>query len=309
MRLSESINKTITKLMEGDENIFVVGEDILDPYGGAFKVTKGLSLKFPDRVITTPISEASIVGFASGMAMHRKKVIVEIMFGDFLGLAFDQILNHIAKFRWLFNNVEIPLIIRTPMGGGRGYGATHSQSIEKHFCGISGLKVIAINQYTDIEKIYTEALYSKNPTLIIENKILYGKQLQPKFNFKKNNLPDMICISYGGSIEVCLDAAQKIFDEEEIIVEILPIEELSPFNDFNIMKASERCKKFIIVEEAGGGWGFIETCKSSLAGIDGLQFETIRGPDHPIPSTKKWEQKLLPNRDLLISKMKKIFNN
>ena len=126
---------------------------------------------------------------------------------------------------------------------------------------------------------------------------------------KKNNLPDMICISYGGSIEVCLDAAQKIFDEEEIIVEILPIEELSPFNDFNIMKASERCKKFIIVEEAGGGWGFIETCKSSLAGIDGLQFETIRGPDHPIPSTKKWEQKLLPNRDLLISKMKKIFNN
>ncbi len=309
MRLNESINKTITKLMESDESIFVVGEDILDPYGGAFKVTKGLSTRFPERVITTPISEPSIVGFASGMAMHKKKVIVEIMFGDFLGLAFDQILNHIAKFKWLFNNVEMPLIIRTPMGGGRGYGATHSQSIEKHFCGISGLKVIAINQYSDIEKIYTDALYSNNPTLIIENKILYGKQLQPKFKFRKDNTADVICISYGGSIELCLDVAQKIFEEEEIVVEVLPIEELSPFNETNIREASERCKKFIIVEESGGGWGFTEICKSSLAGIDGLQFETIRGPDHPIPSTKKWEQKLLPNQDLLIDKIKKIFNN
>ena len=98
------------------------------------------------------------------------------MFGDFLTLAFDQIINHISKFIWVYNNIKLPIIIRTPMGGGRGYGSTHSQSIEKHFCGISGIKVLCINQFSNLKKIYSEALNSNMPTLIIENKILYGKQ-------------------------------------------------------------------------------------------------------------------------------------
>ncbi len=122
----------------------VLGEDILDPYGGAFKVTQGLSSRFPDRVFTTPISEAAIVGVSVGLALRGLHPIAEIMFGDFLALAADQIVNHAAKYPAMYNGqVQAPLVIRAPMGGGRGYGPTHSQSLERLFFGIPHLKLVA----------------------------------------------------------------------------------------------------------------------------------------------------------------------
>ena len=123
-------------LKEHDE-VILYGEDLLDPYGGAFKVTKGLSTKFPDRVLPTPISEAAMIGMAGGMAIGGLRPIVEIMFGDFLTLCADQIINHASKFRYMYNDqVCVPIVIRAPMGGGRGYGPTHSQSIESLFKGV-----------------------------------------------------------------------------------------------------------------------------------------------------------------------------
>ena len=106
--------------------IILLGEDISDPYGGGFKVTKGLSTLFPNRVLNTPISEPSIVGVATGIALRGLHPILEIMFGDFLTLCADQIINHASKFEWMYNkNVKVPLVIRVPMGGYRGYGPTH----------------------------------------------------------------------------------------------------------------------------------------------------------------------------------------
>jgi len=306
MRVVEEINRVLKKLMNDNDNLFVVGEDILDPYGGAFKATKGLSEQYPDRVITTPISESSIVGFSVGMAMSNKKVIVEVMFGDFLSLAFDQILNHISKFIWVYNNIKIPIIIRTPMGGGRGYGSTHSQSIEKHFCGISGIEVIAINQFSNLYEIYATALNSSIPTIIIENKILYGKPLSK--NFKKETNPDIICVSYGGSLEKCVESAKKLFDEEEIEVEVYPIEKLSPFNYKEISMLTKRCNKFLFVEESGSGWGFNDMCKASISGINDITYDEIKGPNHPIPSSKLWETQLLPNEKNISDSLKKLFN-
>ena len=114
--------------------MYLIGEDMLDPYGGAFKVTKGVSSKFPERVITTPISESAIIGLGTGMAMRGMLPVVEIMFGDFLTLCTDQIVNSATKFPLMYKDrVAVPLVIRTPMGGGRGYGPTHSQSLEKMF--------------------------------------------------------------------------------------------------------------------------------------------------------------------------------
>ncbi len=140
----ESLNRSLHQLIEQDKNIILIGEDILDPYGGAFKVTKGISSKFPDQVISTPISEAGFVGAATGMAMRGLKPIVEIMFGDFIGLAFDQILNHASKYEWMYNNsVSVPILIRTPVGARRGYGPTHSQSLESMFLPISGIEIVS----------------------------------------------------------------------------------------------------------------------------------------------------------------------
>jgi acetoin:2,6-dichlorophenolindophenol oxidoreductase subunit beta len=308
MRVVEEINRTLHKLMSDYEDLIIIGEDILDPYGGAFKVTKGLSTTYPERVITTPISEASLIGFASGLAMQKKPVIAEIMFGDFLGLAFDQIINHISKFVWMFNEVNIPLIIRTPMGGGRGYGPTHSQSIEKHFCGIAGLNVFAIDQFMDIEKTYCNFLESKKPTLIIENKILYSRELKKKFEFPTHDKPDVICLAYGSSLEICINAAKKLLDSEEILIEVIPIRKLSPIDSNFIKNLKKRSKKFLFVEEAGGGWGFGEVCSSYLVGGENIEVSFVKGPNHPIPSSKKWELNVLPNEDRVSKEIINLFN-
>ena len=297
MRVVEEINSTLNKLMAKNKDLVIIGEDILDPYGGAFKATKGLSTKYPKRVITTPVSEASIIGFACGLAMQKKPVIAEIMFGDFLSLAFDQIINHISKFIWMFNNTNIPLIIRTPMGGGRGYGPTHSQSIEKHFCGIPGLNIIAIDQFMDLEKIYSDIFKSKKPTLLIENKILYGKELKKEFKFLNHNKPDVICVTYGSSVEICINSAKKLMEEEEILVEVFPVRQLNPINGDSIKNLKKRSKKFLFVEESVGGWGFAEVCSSFLVGSNDIDVAYVTGPNHPIPSSKKWELKVLPNED------------
>ena len=126
------LNQGLHQAFSKDQNVYCLGEDILDPYGGAFKVTQGLSSQYPGRVLTTPISEAGIVGVATGMALRGLRPVVEIMFGDFITLIADQVINHLTKFRWMYNDqVRVPIVIRTPMGGRRGYGPTHSQSLEK----------------------------------------------------------------------------------------------------------------------------------------------------------------------------------
>src|SRR5512136_2157509 len=142
----ESLNNGLHQAFSMEPNVYLLGEDILDPYGGAFKVTRGLSSRFPDRVLTTPISEAAIIGVASGMALRGLRPVAEIMFGDFLTLCADQLVNHASKFRWMYNdNVHVPMVVRAPMGGRRGYGPTHSQSLEKMFLGVPGMKVVAPN--------------------------------------------------------------------------------------------------------------------------------------------------------------------
>ena len=140
MKYIESINKCLHQLFEANEKTFLIGEDLLDPYGGAFKASKGISTSFPERVISTPISESGFLGFAIGMALQGYRPIVEIMFGDFITLCADQIVNHACKFKGMYNNqVDVPLVVRTPMGGGRGYGPTHSQSIEAMFLNVPRL--------------------------------------------------------------------------------------------------------------------------------------------------------------------------
>jgi acetoin:2,6-dichlorophenolindophenol oxidoreductase subunit beta len=175
----DSINSGLHRSMEADPCVYMIGEDILDPYGGAFKATRGLSSKYPERVWTAPISEGGMVGVAAGMALRGLRPVVEIMFGDFLTLAADQLINHAAKFRWMYNDqVKVPLVIRTPMGGRRGYGPTHSQSLEKFFLGTPGLSVIAPGPFAvdgiDPGKFLESAiLETEDPILFIENKLLY----------------------------------------------------------------------------------------------------------------------------------------
>ena len=177
----ESLNAALHQALLTDQRVILLGEDVLDPYGGAFKVTRGLSSAFPERVLTTPISEAGITGLATGMALRGLRPVVEIMFGDFVTLIADQVLNHTAKFAWMYSGgkppdeqVRVPLVIRTPMGGRRGYGPTHSQTLEKLFLGVPGLRVLAPCALGDPGGLLLQAiLQDDDPVLFVENKLLY----------------------------------------------------------------------------------------------------------------------------------------
>src|SRR5690606_3089060 len=206
-------------ILERDPTAVVLGEDILDPYGGAFKVTQGLSTRFPGRVFTTPICEASIVGASVGMALRGLHPIAEIMFGDFVALAADQIVNHAAKYPAMYNGqVTVPLVIRTPMGGGRGYGPTHSQSLERLFFGIPHLKLVAASHAHDAGALLQQAVADPEPVIFVENKLLYPLRLERGSelieydeildshgypvvmlrNYTPGETPDVTVIAYGG---------------------------------------------------------------------------------------------------------------
>ena len=174
----ECLNRALDRILAEDDRADLLGEDILDPYGGAFKVTAGLSARYPERVRSTPVSEAGIIGMSIGMALAGLHPIVEIMFADFLTLGFDQIFNHATKFPYMYNGaVSCPVVVRTPTGGGRGYGPTHSQCPEKYFLGMPGLTVVAANHHTDPYPIIKQLQNESGPSLLIEHKGLYAQPM------------------------------------------------------------------------------------------------------------------------------------
>ena len=292
MRVVEAINQALSALMSEDPNVVILGEDVIDPYGGAFKVTKGLSTRFPDRVLTTPISEACITGVACGMAMMGKRPFVEIMFGDFLTLAADQILNHAVKFRSMYHSqVSVPLVIRTPMGGRRGYGPTHSQSIEKLFCGIPWLTVLAVNQYSDPGALLRQAYNLASPCLFIENKVLYTRQLE---QLPVCETPDAVVITYGGCVEHAVAAARQLNEREELAIRVLALTQLSPFPAEEVRAATEGIGKVLVVEEGTAGWNLASECALHLIGRP-LVFRSISAPPQPIPAAYECEQQMLPD--------------
>lgn len=299
MRVIEAINQALTGLMQDDPNVIVLGEDVADPYGGAFKATKGLSDRFPGRVWTTPISEGGIVGVATGLALRGKRPIVEIMFGDFLTLATDQLVNHAAKFAWMYDDqVAVPLIVRTPMGGRRGYGPTHSQSLEKHFCGVPGLTVLAVDQYSDPALVYREAYALNAPCLIIENKVLYARAIGGQLPAPRD--PEITIVAYGGSVELADSAARRLADAEEVRAEVLALNRLSPFPAALVRQAAQRSGCLVAVEEGNAGWGFGAECAHAVAGT-GIRFGSVAAAAHPIPSSRDWELAALPSTDQVVA--------
>lgn len=319
----ESLRNGLRESLLEDERVIVLGEDIIDPYGGAFKVTLGLSSDFPDRVISTPISEAGFTGAACGLAIRGLLPVVEIMFGDFLTLCADQIINHIAKFAAMYPGVTVPLVIRTPMGGGRGYGATHSQSLEKLFLGVPGLTVVSPSLAHDPGKVLKRGILADaSPVLFIENKSLYGQDLCHGGNGDltvhtvedsagypvavvrnmPDSPPDVLLMAYGGASSLVLSVMRKYVEEEISLKAIFP-SRLQPIAIREILKESSENPLIIILEEgsASFNWG------SEMAAILYENFRTsMRKPiirlsakDSIIPCAKDLEQDVLLNEDKL----------
>lgn len=275
------LNAALHELMARHADVICIGEDLVDPYGGAFKVSKGLSTAFPGRVLSTPISEAAIVGMTSGMALRGMRPVAEIMFGDFLGLCMDQLLNHLAKFQRMYGLKTSPCaVIRTPMGGGRGYGPTHSQSIEKHFLGIPGLDVVAPSHCHSPGSMLKNILEgTQRPTLFIENKLLYGQTLETTASSRRRELidplgnavvelrnyddvaPDVTIIAYGGMSRLLLPLLHSL-ENDEICVKLVIPATLSPVPRAPIAQAIADATRVLIVEEGAAGftWGSEIAC-------------------------------------------------
>lgn len=312
------INNSLLKAMELDQTIYLLGEDILDPYGGAFKVTKGLSTRFPGRVLTTPISEQAIVGIATGMAMRGLRPVVEIMFGDFITLTMDQIINHASKFRWIYNNkVSVPIVLRTPMGGHRGYGPTHSQSLEKLLLGIPGIHVIAPNTLGDPGLLLEESIAENDPVIFIEHKLLYPSQKlepgqgelidckvekfgekYPTFKILFSETPDLTIATYGYNFEIARKAALELIMEEEIFPEIVVFSKLNPNNLGPLVDSVKKTRHLITVEEGCEflGWGSEIVAGIAEQDFGNLKIKRIGALEFPIPNSNKLEEEILPSK-------------
>jgi pyruvate/2-oxoglutarate/acetoin dehydrogenase E1 component len=293
---------------------------VLDPYGGAFKVTRGLSSAFPERVLTTPISEAAIVGAATGMALRGLRPIVEIMFGDFVTLIADQVINHLSKFRWMYNDqVRLPLVIRTPMGGRRGYGPTHSQTLEKLYLGVPGLKVVAPSALGQPgETLYRTILETEDPVLFVENKLLYlqpvvGASDLPEFTFlqvaegpcpvycltiRQAPPPQLTLATYGYMAELGRQAALQLAYEREIFVELLVLTQLAPFYLDPLFDSVKRTQRLLTLEEGNYtlGWGGEVVARTAERFGPTLKaVGRLAARDLPVPASGPLEAQVLPD--------------
>lgn len=318
----DALNAALHRACAANDRVVILGEDVLDPYGGAFKVTRGLSTAFPEQVHSTPISEAGIVGVATGMALRGLRPVVEIMFGDFITLAADQLINHAVKFRWMYNyQVRVPLVIRTPMGGRRGYGPTHSQTLEKLFLGVPGLNVLAPAALGDPgELLFRAILEAEEPVLFVENKLLYLLPVADstnlaEFTIQQTNLgkappaptytltiqgappAELTIAAYGYMAELARQAVLRLAYEHEIFVELVVPTRLAPGDLPPIVESAWRTGRLLTVEEGtlSLGWGseVLACCSEALGG--GLrQARRLAAAEVPIPASGSLEAAVLP---------------
>jgi 2-oxoisovalerate dehydrogenase E1 component len=325
----EAIRNALREWLTEDETVVLLGEDIRSPYGGAFKVTKGLSDAFPDRILNTPISEAAIIGVGNGLALGGHKPIVEIMFGDFLSLGMDQLLNHAAKFHAMYGNrVTTPLIVRTPMGAGRGYGPTHSQNLEKHFVGIPGLRVLVLHGRTRVDAMYRELRSVDTPTLLIENKLLYRERgdtpLPPGYSMyecgdrfaptllKPPGKADLTLVAFGRMSVLAERVAARLAAEEEVLVELIFPLQVSPLDSQSIVASAMQSGRVMIVEEGATDFDLAsEVIASVTLAVQGrrpIAFRRLAAAATAIPSAQSLEKAVLPNESTLMEACLELFD-
>jgi 2-oxoisovalerate dehydrogenase E1 component len=310
-----------------DDRTVFLGEDILSPYGGAFKVTKELSALRPDRVFSTPISESAITGISNGLALNGFKPFGEIMFGDFMTLAFDQIINHASKFHHMFNKkVNCPVVIRTPMGGRRGYGPTHSQTLDKFLVGIDNVKTVALNTFFDPAIIYESIFREEHPVIVIENKTDYGKRVlshkHTNFIYERNedvfpvvrvrpavSTPTITIVAYGGMADEMMSILEAIFMETDLKPELIVPSLISQLPIDIIVQSVSDTGRLVVIEEGSGYAGIGSELLASVAErvAEKIKMKRIAAYPVPIPAVKSLEHAVLPEKHRIIKEIKETF--
>jgi pyruvate/2-oxoglutarate/acetoin dehydrogenase E1 component/pyruvate/2-oxoglutarate dehydrogenase complex dihydrolipoamide acyltransferase (E2) component len=320
------LNQALHEAFGRWDDLFLLGEDVTDPYGGAFKATAGLSTAYPDRVLATPLSENAIVGVANGLAMSGHRVIVEVMFGDFVGLAFDQVLNMTAKSVSMYGRANpMRVVLRCPVGGRRGYGPTHSQSLQKHLIGIPHLALYELSPFHDISAVLAGLLERDEPSVLFEDKVTYTERAFPGAgadrryqrellgtgNWAHLHAPDdagrplAVLIAPGGTGRRALQAATELSAECGLDVRVLVPARLYPVDVDDVLDLLEKADSIWVAEESteGGTWG-----SEVAARVHAVAWGRLRAPvrsvssaDSVIPAAPHLEQRVILQAETIVA--------
>lgn len=315
----EAIREAVIEEMDRDPKVFLIGEDI-GKYGGAFRAYKGLLEKYgPERVINTPISEAAIVGAGIGAAVTGYRPISELMFIDFTTLAMDQIVNQAAKIRYMTgDNLNVPLVIRTQGGAGRGVAAQHSQSLEAWFYHVPGLKVVMPATSYDVKGLLKTAIRDNNPVIFIEHKMIYlSKGPVPEEEYLipfgvadiKREGSDVTIFAYSNMVFKSLEAAAEL-EKEGISCEIVDPRTLVPLDEEALIKSVKKTGRLVIVSEACQR-GSIASDICAMINQKAFDYldapvKIVAGLNTPIPYNSTLEQACIPHKENIISAVKEI---
>ena len=299
LTMAEAINEAIRHEMRRDPNIILLGQDI-GVYGGTFGVYKGLFDEFgAERVRDGPLCEAATAGFGIGLALSGMPTIVEIEFIDFMTLASDAVVNQAAKMRYFFGGqVQVPLVVRTPIVNRLGLGAQHSQSLEAWLMHVPGLRVVVPSNATDAKGLMLTAIRDGNPVVFIEHVRLYSGKAQvdetdEPIPFGKLRVAregtDVTIATYSGMVKPCLEAAEKLVGEG-IECEVLDLRTLAPLDREGICAAVRQTGRLVVAHEAVKTAGVgAEIAQTALEGaFDYLLAPIVRvaAKDLPIPTGK-----------------------
>lgn len=305
---AEALRECLRQEMQNDERIFMIGEEI-GLYGGAYGVSVGLLDEFgKDKIMDTPISEQGIVGIAIGASLLGMRPIVEIMFSDFLMLPLEQVANQAAKIRYMFGGkAKVPLVIRTPGGGGVGLAAQHSQSIEAFFLHLPGVKVIMPSSAYDAKGLLASSIRDDNPVIFFEHKLLYqtkGLVTEERYEIPigvgdiKKEGSDITVVATSYMVQKALKVAEKL-EKDNISVEVIDPRTIKPLDLDLIVKSVKKTNRVVLVEEAcytGGFTCFLaaEIGKYCFDYLD-APITRITGLDCPIPYEHNLENEVIPN--------------
>lgn len=315
----QALNEALREELKRDERVFIMGEDI-GVYGGAFKVTRGLLEEFgPRRVRSTPISEAVIVGAATGAALTGTRPIAEIMYIDFTTLAMDQIVNQMSKIRYMFGGkARVPVVVRTQGGAGRGNAAQHSQSLEAWFVHVPGLYVVQPSTPYDAKGLLKAAIRDDNPVIFIEHKMLYNtKGMVPEEEYSvplgqadiKRKGRDVTIVATSWMVHHALEAAETL-SQAGIEAEVIDPRTLKPLDKATIVNSVKKTLHLVIVNEGWRTGGFA----SQLAGMlledvfDHLDapIKIVASEDVPIPYNHGLEYETVPMPKDIVSAVREI---
>ncbi len=314
LRMREALRDAMAEEMRRDESVFVMGEDV-GVFQGAFKVTEGLLDEFGERrVRDTPISENTIVGTGIGAAMGGLRPIVELMTVNFSLLALDQIVNHAAAIPYMFNGqVQVPMVIRMPGGGGHQLGPTHSHSFEALFLQVPGLLVACPSTPADGKALLKAAIRDDNPVVFIEHEGLYGARGEVEEGDLTLRFGEAAVRREGGDVtiigvlkmaQVAERAATQLAHEHGVEAEVIDPRTLRPLDLDTILGSVRKTNRAVIVEEGwphGGVGANLATLITEQA-FDHLDapVQRVTGADVPMPYSRRLEQAAMPHEEHVV---------